>query len=811
MNVHLTKNFSEYYRYLIVSFGGLLFGQAAYKAYSNNTDYHWIVLLGITLLSSWAIVKFVPSLGTIVTSSDAFIFLGLLLYGTEIALLIAGLVTYFETLRYIKKPIIRLGNVGFTCISLFIASVAVTKNFGSLSQLAHQSKTFLPYLVALVIFSCLQGIMNLTLITVFFALRKNSQSAQQWFVSNLWTLVTSLSGVAVAAIVNALVFYFGFWLVLATIPLIGLAYAVAMPYIKNIEAARRHAQEMDDLHERTLQAFASAVDAKDKTSTKNVRRIQVYAEEMGRALALSEQELKALHAGALLRDIGKVAVPDYILTKPGKLTPYEFSRMQLHTVIGAQILEQIDFPYPLAETVRFHHESWDGTGYPEGLQEEEIPLTARILAIVEHYDALLEDRPNRKALTREAAIKVLISEKGSLFDPKLLDLFIQNLPVCEDKIAELKIETAAIKAVEIIESADLPISETPSFVQAIQESRLSSQVNYGLLTLAENFASSMDINDYYQFLANNLERILPFQEQIDSLVIHELNEETGEAEIVFAHGVDAADFYGCKLKLHEGVTGFVLTSNEQQINCRPNDDIFHLWKQKDETFSFKKYLTMNAVALKKGEHQFGAMVVYTRSRHEFTEEQVDNLSRLASLCSDAFLNARRFVATSEAAMHDAVTNLPNARFLNEHFSREVALAATEIHPLRLLLLDLRIFRQMIERIEPNSVEAITSDLAKMLKKQIRRNDKIIHYCGDEYVVLIHEAPDEMMFEIIARFQSAVIESRPSLISAEEALSGISFGSAVIEGENLKLNKAMASAQLSLHASSASKISISTTV
>ncbi len=812
------KNYSEHYRYLIAFFGILLFGYAAYRTYSNQPTYHWIALLSITLLSSWAIAKMVPSsFGYFITSSDAFIFLGFLLYGTEIALLIAALVTYSESLRFAKRPLVRFSNVGFTSLSFFLAAHLMIKAFGPLSQLAHQSRTFLIYSLALIALSFLQGIINLLLLSIFFAIRNDSGFVKTWLVSNLWTLVTSLSGVAIAAIVNTLVFYFGFWMVLLTIPLIGVAYAVASPYVKNIEEARRHAQEMDDLHERTLQAFAAAVDAKDKITHEHVRRVQIYAEEIARLMHLSEMEVKALRAGALLRDIGKVAVPDYILTKPSKLTTYEFNRMKQHTVIGAQILEQIDFPYPLVEIVRYHHERWDGTGYPEGLKGEEIPLTARILSIVDCFDAMREERLYRKALSREAAIQELRVNRGLHYDPQLVDLFINNLSVCEEKIANLKIENLPFKEIEALAADALQvmqatssseISATPSFVQAIQESRMSSQVNYGLLNLAENIASSMNIHDYYHFLANDLHRIIPFQEKLDSFVIYELNEYSGKAEIVFAHGLDATHFYGCKIELDEGVTGYLLTSNERQINCNPENEIFHLWRQKDESFSFNKYLTMQALPLKKGEHQFGAMVVYSKSRKEFNEEQIDNFSRLASLCSDAFLNARRFAVASEASLLDVVTNLPNARFLHEHFSREVEIATNEVNPLRLLLVDLRVFRQLLEHIEPLSVEATTRDLAKMLKKQIRKNDKIIHYCGDEYVVLIHDAPEEMSLDIVARFQSTVIESRPLLISAEDALRGISIGSAIIEGENLKLNKALETAQLSLQASHATRLSSS---
>ncbi len=810
------KNYSEHYRFLIAFFGILLFGQAIYGAYSSKPTYHWLVILSIPLLLAWTIAKLIPSSSAyFITNSDAFIFLGFLLYGAEIATLIMGLITYSESLRYTKRSLVRFSNVGFTSLSFFLAMSLITKGFGPLSQLAHQSKTFPIYSFALILLSSLQGITNLFLLGVFFALKNDLRFAKTWISSNFWILLTSLSGAVIAAIVNALIFYFGFWMVLMTIPLIGLAYAVSLPYVKNIEEARRHAKEMDDLHDRTLQAFAAAVDAKDKITHEHVRRVQVYAEEMAQRLNLSKMEVKALRAGALLRDIGKVAVPDYILTKPGKLTAYEFNRMKQHTVIGAQILEQIDFPYPLVEIVRHHHERWDGTGYPEGLKGEEIPLTARILSIVDCFDAMREERHYRKALSREAAIQELQIDKGRRYDPQLVDLFINNLSICEGKFAELNLENLPFKEIEVSAADSLPINQpvagsenpaTPSFVQAIQESRMSSQVNYGLLNLAENIASSMNIHDYYNFLANDLHRIIPFQEKLDSFVIYELNENSGKAEIVFAHGLDAMHFQGCTIKLEEGVTGYLLMSNEQQINCNPDNEIFHLWQQKDESFCFSKYLTMNAMPLKKGDHQFGAAVVYSKSRKEFTEEQTENFSRLASLCADAFLNARRFAIVNEASMRDVVTNLPNARFLHEHFSREVEIAADEINPLRLLLVDLRVFRQLLEHIEPLSVEATTRDLAKMLKKQIRKNDKIIHYCGDEYVVLIHDAPEEMLLDIVARFQSTVIESRPLLISAEDALLGISIGAAVVEGENLKLNKALETAQLSLQASHATRLS-----
>src|SRR5919108_271726 len=147
------------------------------------------------------------------------------------------------------------------------------------------------------------------------------------------------------------------------------------------------------------------------------RRVQIYAEGLGQLFKLSEAEIEALKAGALLHDIGKLAVPDHILNKPGKLTEAEFERMKIHTTVGAQILERVGFPYPVVPIVRYHHERWDGGGYPEGLKGEEIPLTARILSVVDCFDSAREDRPYRRGMTPEEAINYVLEESGKTYDP----------------------------------------------------------------------------------------------------------------------------------------------------------------------------------------------------------------------------------------------------------------------------------------------------------------------------------------------------------------------------------------------------------
>src|SRR2546425_8477071 len=132
--------------------------------------------------------------------------------------------------------------------------------------------------------------------------------------------------------------------------------------------------------------------------------------------------MEALHAAALLHDIGKLAVPEHIISKPGRLTPEEFEKMKIHPVVGAEILERVRFPYPVVPTVRAHHEKWDGSGYPSGLKGEEIPIGARILAAVDYLDALASDRQYRRALPLEEAMERLSAESGKSFDPLVVEV-----------------------------------------------------------------------------------------------------------------------------------------------------------------------------------------------------------------------------------------------------------------------------------------------------------------------------------------------------------------------------------------------------
>src|SRR5450755_3279848 len=209
---------------------------------------------------------------------------------------------------------------------------------------------------------------------------------------------------------------------LLTLPVVYLIYRSYRLYLGKLADEKRHVEEMADLHMRTIEALALAIEAKDQTTHDHLQRVRVYAVEVAKELKVDREGMEALQAAALLHDIGKLAIPEHIISKPGRLTPEEFEKMKIHPLVGAEILERVRFPYPVVPIVRAHHEKFDGTGYPMGLKGTEIPIGARILAAVDFLDALASDRQYRLALPLDEAMARVVDESGKAFDPRVVDI-----------------------------------------------------------------------------------------------------------------------------------------------------------------------------------------------------------------------------------------------------------------------------------------------------------------------------------------------------------------------------------------------------
>src|SRR5580698_7846469 len=270
--------------------------------------------------------------------------------------------------------------------------------------------------------------------SIIIGLTEDKPMAKVCTESYLWLFPYYLVGAAVAGFISFLNQHIGWQGSLLVLPPIYLMYRSYRLYLGKLDAEKQHAQKVSNLHLRTIEALALAIEAKDQTTGEHLQRVRVYAMELARELGLNEDETEALRAASVLHDIGKLAVPEHIISKPGKLTPEEFEKMKIHPIVGAEILEQVHFPYPVVPIVRAHHEKWDGSGYPNGLIGEAIPIGARILAAVDCLDALASDRQYRKALPLNDAMAKVASEAGISFDPRVVGI-LQRRYVELEKLA----------------------------------------------------------------------------------------------------------------------------------------------------------------------------------------------------------------------------------------------------------------------------------------------------------------------------------------------------------------------------------------
>src|SRR5450755_2834970 len=261
---------------------------------------------------------------------------------------------------------------------------------------------------------------NTLAVACIIALTERRSLHKIWKECYFWSFPYYLLGATLVCVLSYINQSMGWQFSLLVLPVCYVIYRSYRLYLGRLEAEKAHVEQMNSLHLRTIEALALAIEAKDQTTRAHLQRVQHYAVKIGQILGVQDTDLEALRAAAVLHDIGKLAVPEHIISKPGKLTTQEFEKMKIHPLVGAEILERVDFPYPVASIVKAHHEKWDGSGYPMGLRGEEIPLGARILAAVDCLDALASDRQYRRAIPLDEAMKVVISEAGTSYDPQVV-------------------------------------------------------------------------------------------------------------------------------------------------------------------------------------------------------------------------------------------------------------------------------------------------------------------------------------------------------------------------------------------------------
>jgi diguanylate cyclase (GGDEF)-like protein/putative nucleotidyltransferase with HDIG domain len=601
----------------------------------------------------------------------------------------------------------------------------------------------------------------------------------------LKTNSTGLAVFAAAIAVFSLALLFlntGVAFVFLTLFISGLAYLFYSFNEKRLRALheaeaerRRHAEEMATIHMNTIESLAIAIDAKDQTTHGHVRRTQIYAVEMGKLFRVSESDLRALHAGALLHDIGKLAVPEYILNKPGKLTEAEFAKMKIHPTVGGDILKRVNFPYPVEDIVRYHHEKWDGSGYPKGLKGESIPLIARIISVVDFYDATRCDRPYRKGMKREDSISLLKGMIGSAFDPKVVNKFVEHVEefdrlINSEDIQE-QVASAPLADTETSTKPDAGLASdilgTPIDSTGFRSISDAQREVFALHEIAQTIGSSLNLNDTVTLVANKLKAIVPF----DSCVIFLVDERSGKAVAAHAVGDEAEMFSSRRITVGEGITGWVIANSRSMCNASPELDLVGVSEQ--ITKSFRGVLVS---PLLREDGAFGAISLYSKSRTSYTTEHVRLLESVCQHASSALNNALTYEKTRESALIDPLTELPNARGFYMMLEQRIAeCQRMNRESLAVLCMDIDDFKIINDKYGHSTGDRLLASVAGVVRRELRQMDILTRYAGDEFVAIMPMASSKMAVSIADRIRNTVEEQLFSVRAGTLIGLGVSLG------------------------------------
>lgn len=415
------------YILVVAGVGAIVLGLSIRQLHEGGLWLKWLPLAALTLLSGSATVK-LPSVPATISVSETFVFTAVLLFGPAAGAVINALDGLIISLWFgqSRKQWYRIAfNVTTPALSIWCASNLYFA-FPGVRPLIEGPVDVEVLVLPLAVFALTHFLINSWLVAFAISLQVNRPVSQIWKNDFPWLSLNYFGGASVAALIAVYTRDVSWVLLGIIIPLLLVLYLSFKIPLARIEDSQRHVAQVNSLYLSTIETLAMAVDAKDQVTHGHVRRVQLYAVELAKALGVSDRGLlKAIEASALLHDMGKLAIPEHILNKPGKLSPAEFEKMKMHAAIGADILSAIEFPYPVVPIVRHHHENWDGSGYPDGLCGTDIPIGARILAVVDCYDALTSDRPYRPRLSDEQAVSILLQRRCSMYDPLVVDTFIR--------------------------------------------------------------------------------------------------------------------------------------------------------------------------------------------------------------------------------------------------------------------------------------------------------------------------------------------------------------------------------------------------
>jgi diguanylate cyclase (GGDEF)-like protein/putative nucleotidyltransferase with HDIG domain len=751
---------------IVVGIAAMLASMAEF--HSNDLP-KFLAYLAIALAGSTLKVK-LPGITSTMSVNFLFVLVGIIELTVPETLVIACGATFLQAVVRTKSP------PAFIQVFFNIAVVAIATSLSGVvfhAALLHGVDFRDPLLLTAAACAYFAG--NSFPVAAIISLVEQKSFAKIWKECYFWSFPYYIVGAGIAEVLHIANEHFGWRIAIFVLPLVYVIFRSYRLYLSRLESEKSHSEQVAALHLRTIEALSLAIDAKDHRTSEHLRRVQVYALEMGKELGLSTDELHALHAAALLHDIGKLAVPEHIISKPGRLTQEEFEKMKIHPIVGAEILEQIDFPYPVVPIVRAHHERWDGTGYPYGIKGEEIPMGARILAVVDCLDALATDRQYRRALPLEEAMAKIESEAGTAFDPTVIGILKARYHELEQKAMQTPVTrrklSTSIPANGIAPATGLEIArnspneDQPEPLQFLDSIAAARQEVQSLFELTQDIGNSLSLSETLSVLAVRLKTIVPY----DSIAIY----VTKNGRLIPEHvsGDDFRLFSSLNIPLGEGLSGWVAANDEWVVNSDPSLESAY----SDDPAKISILRSALSVPLNGVDGAFGALTLYRAEKDAFTKDNLRVVLALRSKVSLAIENALRFRQAESCATTDFLTGLPNARSLFLHLEEELSRCRRAKTPVAVLVGDLDGFKQINDRFGHLEGNRLLQMVANSLKEHCREYDYVARMGGDEFVLVLPGLSPRALEQRIVELENAVRDG--SVLVCGEPLVSLSVGAA----------------------------------
>jgi diguanylate cyclase (GGDEF)-like protein/putative nucleotidyltransferase with HDIG domain len=732
--------------------------------------WHWqsadltrfLCYLAVALLASVLKVQ-LPGIDGTMSVNFLFILMGVMELSLAETLVIGCAATLLQSIWHLGKrldPVKVIFNVAGMMAN---ASALTYLSYHWLAARVGGNKPILLMVAALVFFFA-----NTLPISVVIALTEGKSARRVWAECYFWSFPYYLVGAAAVGLVGVVNRQAGWATSLLVLPLIYWVYRSYRLYLGRLEAEKervevekRHVEEIASLNMRTIEALALAIEAKDHTTHTHLHRVRTYAVEIAKELNLSSDETEALRAAALLHDIGKLAVPEQIISKPGRLTPEEFEKMKVHPLVGAEILERVAFPYAVAPIVRSHHERWDGSGYPDGLRAEEIPIGARILAAVDCLDALASHRQYRPALPLIEAMAGVKERAGTWFDPRVVEILdrrfveLEHLAQIEEKAGTLtglsktaRVRRGAAPAAGFEkgpEPTTIGQTDNADFLTSIASARQEAQT---MFELSQDLGVSLSLSETLSLLSMRLRRLIPY----DSIAVFVNRNGWLLPELV--SGENFRMLSSLKIRVGEGLCGWVAENCKPIVNGNPQVEAGYVVDQEKHT-TLQSAL---AVPLEGLNDVVGVLAMYHANRDAFTPDHLRILLAVASKVALSVENTLKYQQAESSATTDYLTGLPNARSLFMHLAQELARCRRNKAALAVLVCDVDGFKQINDSFGHLEGDKLLREFSVRLKEACRGYDYVARMGGDEFVITAPGLTPEAAKEKAVRLNQIAVEA-----------------------------------------------------